>query len=238
MATPCVIVAVAVLLFLNPIWVGFDQDRSDVDQLTGYTPAQVTAGDRQHPLRPGLRAAELRRDLAGGHGPGPRRERAEPHGRRPQGAAGPRRRGPDRGGPAAARRPGEPRAALVLAGRGGRGAGAGRGRRRRRAGLRRLLRPGLRAVPRDLLRARHLHVRSRAPRSSCSCSRTSSGPRPASPWPEPSWCWRSWSRVVGTRLGREPGDGPDEPRAAGRRDRPDARPRSSGPRFGPTGPGS
>jgi integral membrane protein (TIGR01906 family) len=40
-ATPCVIVAVAVLLFLNPIWVGFDQDRSDVAGLTGYTPAQV-----------------------------------------------------------------------------------------------------------------------------------------------------------------------------------------------------
>jgi integral membrane protein (TIGR01906 family) len=41
--TPCVIVAVAVLLFLNPIWVGFDQDRSDVAGLTGYTPAQVRA---------------------------------------------------------------------------------------------------------------------------------------------------------------------------------------------------
>lgn len=41
MATPCVIVAVAVLLFLNPVWVGFDQDRSGVDRLTGYTPAQV-----------------------------------------------------------------------------------------------------------------------------------------------------------------------------------------------------
>ncbi len=40
-ATPCVIVGVAVLLFLNPVWVGFDQGRSNVDQLTGYTPAQV-----------------------------------------------------------------------------------------------------------------------------------------------------------------------------------------------------
>jgi integral membrane protein (TIGR01906 family) len=40
-ATPFVVVAVAVLLFLNPIWVGFDQDRSDVARLTGYTPAQV-----------------------------------------------------------------------------------------------------------------------------------------------------------------------------------------------------
>lgn len=41
-ATPCVIVAVAVLLFLNPIWVAFDQGRSDVAGLTGYTPAQVS----------------------------------------------------------------------------------------------------------------------------------------------------------------------------------------------------
>jgi integral membrane protein (TIGR01906 family) len=40
-ATPCVVVGLAVLLFLNPIWVGFDQDRSDVSVLTGYTPAQV-----------------------------------------------------------------------------------------------------------------------------------------------------------------------------------------------------
>lgn len=40
-ATPFVIVGAAVLLFLNPIWVGFDQDRSDVAALTGYTPAQV-----------------------------------------------------------------------------------------------------------------------------------------------------------------------------------------------------
>ncbi len=41
-ATPFVIVAVAVLLFLNPIWVAFDQGRSDVAGLTGYTPAQVS----------------------------------------------------------------------------------------------------------------------------------------------------------------------------------------------------
>jgi integral membrane protein (TIGR01906 family) len=40
-ATPFVIVAAAVLLFLNPIWVGFDQDRSDVAGLTGYAPSQV-----------------------------------------------------------------------------------------------------------------------------------------------------------------------------------------------------
>ena len=41
-ATPCAVVGVAVLFFLNPIWVGFDQDRSDVVGLTGYTPAQVS----------------------------------------------------------------------------------------------------------------------------------------------------------------------------------------------------
>jgi integral membrane protein (TIGR01906 family) len=42
-ATPFVVVAAAVLLFLNPVWVGFDQDRSDVAGLTGYTPSQVQA---------------------------------------------------------------------------------------------------------------------------------------------------------------------------------------------------
>ena len=42
-ATPCVVIAVAVLLFLNPLWVAFDQGRSGVAGLTGYTPAQVQA---------------------------------------------------------------------------------------------------------------------------------------------------------------------------------------------------
>jgi integral membrane protein (TIGR01906 family) len=40
-STPCAVVAVAVMLFLNPIWVGFDQDRSDAAALTGYTATQV-----------------------------------------------------------------------------------------------------------------------------------------------------------------------------------------------------
>jgi integral membrane protein (TIGR01906 family) len=40
-ATPIVIVAVSVLLFLNPLWVGFEQGRSDVTAWTGYTRAQV-----------------------------------------------------------------------------------------------------------------------------------------------------------------------------------------------------
>lgn len=40
-ATPCVIVGLSVLVFLNPIWVGFEQDRSNVDQLTGYSATEV-----------------------------------------------------------------------------------------------------------------------------------------------------------------------------------------------------
>jgi integral membrane protein (TIGR01906 family) len=40
-AIPCVIIGLSVLVFLNPIWVGFEQDRSNVDQLTGYTASQV-----------------------------------------------------------------------------------------------------------------------------------------------------------------------------------------------------
>jgi integral membrane protein (TIGR01906 family) len=42
-ATPFVIVAVAILLFLNPVWFSFDQDRSGVDRLTGFTSAEVHA---------------------------------------------------------------------------------------------------------------------------------------------------------------------------------------------------
>ncbi len=40
-ATPIVIVAVAILLFLNPVWVGFEQDRTGVQELTGYSADQV-----------------------------------------------------------------------------------------------------------------------------------------------------------------------------------------------------
>jgi integral membrane protein (TIGR01906 family) len=40
-ATPIVIVAAAVLLFLNPIWVGFEQTRSDVTGWTGYSATRV-----------------------------------------------------------------------------------------------------------------------------------------------------------------------------------------------------
>jgi integral membrane protein (TIGR01906 family) len=40
-ATPCVIIGAAVLFFLNPVWVQFEQDRSDVARISGYTPAQV-----------------------------------------------------------------------------------------------------------------------------------------------------------------------------------------------------
>jgi integral membrane protein (TIGR01906 family) len=41
LSTPCVVVAAAVVLFLNPVWVGFDQERSDVSALTGFTPTEV-----------------------------------------------------------------------------------------------------------------------------------------------------------------------------------------------------
>lgn len=41
--TPCVAILIATLLFLNPVWVAFDQDRSDVSGITGYTPAEVNA---------------------------------------------------------------------------------------------------------------------------------------------------------------------------------------------------
>jgi integral membrane protein (TIGR01906 family) len=40
-ATPCVVIAAAVVLFLNPIWVGFEQDRTDVTGFTGYPAAEV-----------------------------------------------------------------------------------------------------------------------------------------------------------------------------------------------------
>jgi integral membrane protein (TIGR01906 family) len=41
-ATPIVIVAASVLLFLNPLWIGFEQTRSDVPAWTGYTPEEVS----------------------------------------------------------------------------------------------------------------------------------------------------------------------------------------------------
>ena len=40
-ATPIAIVGLSVLLFLNPLWVGFEQGRSDVTAWTGYTQTQV-----------------------------------------------------------------------------------------------------------------------------------------------------------------------------------------------------
>ena len=42
-ATPIAIVGLALLLFFNPLWVGFEQDRTDVAGITGYTPAEVHA---------------------------------------------------------------------------------------------------------------------------------------------------------------------------------------------------
>jgi integral membrane protein (TIGR01906 family) len=42
-ATPIVIFAVSILLLFNPIWVSFEQDRSNVTTLTGYSSSQVHA---------------------------------------------------------------------------------------------------------------------------------------------------------------------------------------------------
>ena len=41
-ATALVILGLTVLPFLTPVWVGFEQGRTDVTTLTGFTPAQVT----------------------------------------------------------------------------------------------------------------------------------------------------------------------------------------------------
>jgi integral membrane protein (TIGR01906 family) len=40
-ATAVVLVALAVLPFLNPVWIGFAQDRAEATAWTGYTPAQL-----------------------------------------------------------------------------------------------------------------------------------------------------------------------------------------------------
>ncbi len=42
-ATIVVILGVSVVLFLNPVWVGFEQDRTGAAALTGYSPTQVQA---------------------------------------------------------------------------------------------------------------------------------------------------------------------------------------------------
>ena len=42
-ATILVILGVSVVVFLNPVWVTFEQDRSGAAQLTGYAPADVHA---------------------------------------------------------------------------------------------------------------------------------------------------------------------------------------------------
>ena len=42
-ATILVILGVAITLFFNPLWIGFEQERSGVPEITGYTPDQVRA---------------------------------------------------------------------------------------------------------------------------------------------------------------------------------------------------
>jgi integral membrane protein (TIGR01906 family) len=51
-ATVVVILGVSVVLFLNPIWVGFEQGRTGAATLSGFTPAQVDAvtGDVLHDM--------------------------------------------------------------------------------------------------------------------------------------------------------------------------------------------
>jgi integral membrane protein (TIGR01906 family) len=41
LATATATASVAAGIFLNPVWIGFEQDRSDVAGLTGYTPQEV-----------------------------------------------------------------------------------------------------------------------------------------------------------------------------------------------------
>jgi integral membrane protein (TIGR01906 family) len=43
LATAIVIVAVAIVPFLSPPWIAFEQDRSNAEGWTGYTPAEVRA---------------------------------------------------------------------------------------------------------------------------------------------------------------------------------------------------
>ena len=42
-ATVIVVVGLAVALFFNPLWIGFEQERSSVPEITGYTSDQVQA---------------------------------------------------------------------------------------------------------------------------------------------------------------------------------------------------
>jgi integral membrane protein (TIGR01906 family) len=51
-ATIVVILGVSVILFLNPVWVRFEQDRTGAAALTGYTPTEVhaVAGEILHDM--------------------------------------------------------------------------------------------------------------------------------------------------------------------------------------------
>ena len=42
-ATVIVVLGFTIVLFFNPLWVGFEQERADVPAITGYTPEQVQA---------------------------------------------------------------------------------------------------------------------------------------------------------------------------------------------------
>ena len=76
-----VIVAVSILPFLTPAWVGFEQDRAQAAAWTGFTTAQLRRRDRRVLADLVLGPPRLRR-RARRHA-GPDRARARPHARRP-----------------------------------------------------------------------------------------------------------------------------------------------------------
>ena len=104
-----VIVALAILPFLNPVWVSFAQDRSQAQAWTGFTTEQLAAVT--NPILVDLVVGPPDFDVDPGRGRRPQRRRASPHARR----AGRvlrvlRRRGRRRRGPGA--RCSSPRAGL------------------------------------------------------------------------------------------------------------------------------
>ena len=159
-ATAIVIVALAIIPFLNPIWVGFGQDRAQAQAWTGYTTEQLR-----------LVTNEILADLVIGPAGVRRHPGRRPGARGPRAAAHGRRRGrvpallPRRGRLGAADRglvrvlAQRPRPVGALAPPVDERARDRRGDRRRRHRRRPPVRPGVRAVPRAVLPARVVDVR-------------------------------------------------------------------------------